>query len=115
MLRLVAPTLVLTLAFTQTRALAQDGWETVTSKEGGFSVSMPGKPTLNKTEVRKSAGGDVRTIQVGCGGAGGVYLAFKVILPTAIVKGTKDAELDAERNYAIKEWNGKMLAERKIR
>lgn len=115
MLRLVALTLVLTLALTHARAPAQDGWETVTSKEGGFSVVMPGKLTLDKSRVRKGAGGDVKTITVACHGEGGVYMALKVILPTAIVKGTEDAELDAERNYAIKEWNGKMLAERKIR
>jgi regulation of enolase protein 1 (concanavalin A-like superfamily) len=90
-------------------------WETVTSKEGQFTVQMPGKPTINKTKTRKGTGGDVKTVMVGYGGDAGVYLAYKVKLPTAVVKGAENDELDAERDALVKEWNGKVIAEKRIR
>jgi|GEM_PF-1049816 len=116
MLRVFALALVLLLlAVTGTQTVAQDAWQTVNSKEGEFTVEMPVKPTINKTRSRKEAGGEVKTILVGCVTEGGAYFAYKVNLPTAIVKGTEDAELDAERDSMAKEWKGKVLAERKIR
>jgi hypothetical protein len=57
----------------------------------------------------------VKTILIGYKGEAGIYMAYKIILPTKIVKGTEDAELDAERDSLAKEWNGKVSAERKIR
>ena len=45
----------------------------------------------------------------------GVYFAYKIILPTAIVKGTEDEELDAERDSLAKEWKGKVISEKSIR
>ena len=70
------------------------GIVTVTSKEGQFTVEMPAKPTINKSRVRKGVGGDVKTVLIGCRGEAGAYFAYKIILPTSIVKGTEDAELD---------------------
>ena len=113
MLRVVAFSLVVALA--PLRPSAEDAWETFTSKEGQFTVEMPGKPTINQTRIRKEAGGNVKSILVGCKGEAGLYMAFKIILPTTIVKGTEEAELDAERDGLAKEWKGKVIAERKIR
>ena len=76
---------------------------------------MPGKPTINQTRARKGAGGNVKTVLVGCKTDSGAYFAYKVILPTSIVKGTEDEELDAERDAMAKEWKGKVIAEKKIR
>jgi regulation of enolase protein 1 (concanavalin A-like superfamily) len=115
MVRGFALSLVAVLAFTQTHARAQVNWETFTSKEGQFTVELPGKPTINQSRVRKGADGNVKTVLVGYKGEAGIYLAYKVILPTKIVKGTEEAELDAERDALAKDWNGKVLAERKIR
>ena len=50
MLRALA--LVVVLAFTGVTASAQDAWQTITSKEGLFTVEMPAKPTINKSRVR---------------------------------------------------------------
>ena len=115
MSRLFVLGLAVTLSWAVAPAAAEGEWTTVESKEGGFTVDMPGKPTINKSRVRKGIGGDVKTVIVGCEGDGGLYLAYKVQLPSMIVKGTEDAELDAERDGMAKEWNGKVTAERKIR
>ena len=104
----------MSLALTQAHASAAD-WETVTSKEGQFTVALPGKPTVNKTRTEKGTGGDMKTVILGYEGEGGYYLAYRCIVPTAIVKGAENAELDAERDSMAKEWNGKVMAERKIR
>jgi regulation of enolase protein 1 (concanavalin A-like superfamily) len=94
---------------------AQDAWKTVTSKEGLFTVEMPAKPTINQARERKGPDGKVKTILLGCKTEAGVYLTYKVILPTSIVKGTENAELDAERDAMAKEWKGKVIAEKRIR
>ena len=52
--------------------------------------------------------GKEKTVLPGCKTGSGLYIAYKVVLPTAIVKGTEDAELDAERDSLAKEWNGKV-------
>jgi regulation of enolase protein 1 (concanavalin A-like superfamily) len=106
---------VVALAAMSAPASAQVAWETVASKEGQFTVEMPGKPTINQTRTRKEGGGNVKTVLLGCKTVAGVYIAYKIIMPTAIVKGTEDAELDAERDAIAKEWKGKVTGERKIR
>jgi regulation of enolase protein 1 (concanavalin A-like superfamily) len=76
---------------------------------------MPGKPTINQARTRKGDGGVVKTVVVGCQGEAGLYLVYKISLPTSIVKGSEDTELDAERDGFAKEWNGKVISERRIR
>jgi regulation of enolase protein 1 (concanavalin A-like superfamily) len=115
MLRVFVFSIGVLLALMNTPATAQKAWETVSSKEGEFTVQMPEKPSINKTKTRKSGSGEVKTVLVGCTTDAGAYLVFKVTLPTAIVKGTEDAELDSERDSFAKEWNGKVIAEKKIR
>ena len=115
MVRIFGLALVAVTAFSSAPVSAQDAWEKVTSKEGLFTVEMPGKPTINQSRNRKGAGGNVKTVLLGCKTDAGAYLAYKVILPTSIVKGTEDAELDAERDSLAKEWKGKVTAEKKIR
>jgi len=73
------------------------------------------KPIINQTRVRKGAGGNVKTVLLGCKTKAGAYFAYKIIEPTAIVKGTEDTELDAERDGMAKEWHGKVTAEKRIR
>ena len=96
-------------------ASAQPAWENVYSKEGQFSVEMPAKPTIKKTRTRKGADGTVKVMVVGCTTANGLYLAYRMDLPTAIVKGSEDAELNAARDDLAQEWNGKVIAEKKVR
>jgi hypothetical protein len=80
---------------------------------------MPAKPTVNKSRVRKGASDEVRTTLIGCVTEGGIYYVEKVVIPTSIVQGTEDAELDAELDAEpddwAKEWNGKVLEEKKVR
>ena len=90
-------------------------WETVTSKEGQFTVEMPTKPSFSRTRTRNRPGGKVQTIIVGCATPGGVYIAYRVLLPTPVVRGAEDRELDAERDDFAQEWNGKVISEKKVR
>jgi regulation of enolase protein 1 (concanavalin A-like superfamily) len=115
MLRTFALASAVTLALSWTYAPAEEAWQTVRSKAGQFTIELPVKPTINQTRDRKAAGGRERSILLGCTTDSGAYIAYKIILPTAIVKGTEDQELDAERDALVKEWRGKLLAERRIR
>lgn len=115
MVRFVNPATLAVVAFIAATASAEIPWETVTSKDGQFTVQMPEKPTINQTRNKKGADGNVKTVLIGCTTNAGAYFAYKVILPTSILKGTEDAELDAERDDMAKEWKGKVIAEKKIR
>jgi regulation of enolase protein 1 (concanavalin A-like superfamily) len=90
-------------------------WVTVTSKEGQFTVDMPTKPSFTRQRTRNGSGGKIQTLTVGCATSGGVYIAYKITLPTPIVRGAEDKELDAERDYFAQEWNGKVISEKKVR
>src|SRR5262245_11712222 len=96
-------------------ATAQSGWEAVTSKEGGFSVEMPAKPSLTSSSTRKDKGGTTKVHTLGCETAGGVYIAQKIEFPTAVAKGAEEQALDAERDAFAAEWRGKVLSEKKVR
>jgi regulation of enolase protein 1 (concanavalin A-like superfamily) len=114
MRRVFGLALLVASALASAPASAQVAWQTISSKEGQFTVELPTKPTINQTRSRKGDG-NVKTILLGCKTDAGVYLAYKVVMPTSIVKGTEDAELDAERDGMAKEWKGKVIAERKIK
>src|SRR5947209_3435980 len=87
-----------------TAVTAQANWETVTSKEGGFSVEMPAKPSLNNSSTRREKGGVTKILQIGCETDAGVYIAQKIEFPTAVVKGAENEQLDAERDAFAAEW-----------
>jgi hypothetical protein len=76
---------------------------------------MPKQPDINRTRTRKAAGGTVKTSTVGCKTDSGVYLVYRMDLPTAIVKGAEDGELDAARDDLAQEWNGKVISEKKVK
>jgi regulation of enolase protein 1 (concanavalin A-like superfamily) len=102
----------LTLTFAPWAA-AEEKWQTVTSKEGKFTVEMPGKPTIKKTRTRK--GSKIKVSVLGCTTEAGSYFAYKVDLTTAVVPGAEEAELDAQRDALAEEWNGEVLSEKHIR
>src|SRR5437867_4454468 len=77
------------------QATAQTIWETVTSKEGQFTVEMPKQPDISRTRTRRSAGGVVRSQIIGCKTDSGVYFVYRIDLPTAIVRGAEESELNA--------------------
>jgi regulation of enolase protein 1 (concanavalin A-like superfamily) len=90
-------------------------WETVTSKEGQFTVEMPTKPSMSRTRTRRGPGGTVKVLMIGCKTEGGAYLAFKIEFPTPVVKGAENAALDEERDSFAEEFNGKVISEKKVR
>ena len=110
--RLVA---ILILATVIPSAAAQTAWEVVASKEGGFGVEMPAKPSLNSSSTRKANGGTTKIQTIGCETDGGLYLVQKIEFPTAIVKGAENEQLDAERDAFAADWRGKVLTEKRVR
>jgi hypothetical protein len=94
---------------------AQQAWEVVGSKEGGFTVEMPVKPDYSKTRTRKGSDGTTKIIVLGCATPSARYLVYKVELPTAVVKGAEEKELDSERDEFAAEWNGKVISEKRVR
>jgi regulation of enolase protein 1 (concanavalin A-like superfamily) len=105
---------LLTAALVGGPAVAQN-WQTVTSKEGGFTVEMPAKPSMSRSRTRTGSSGKVTTRIMGCKSKGAVYLAFNVEFPTAIEKGTEAKELDNEKESWAQELNGKVASEKKVR
>jgi regulation of enolase protein 1 (concanavalin A-like superfamily) len=115
-MRVCALTAVVALAAAGTPpAPAQTPWETVTSKEGQFTVEMPVKPTITRSRTRKGPGGTIRVLMIGCTTDSGAYFASRVDLPTAVVKEAEEEQLDAERDRLAEEWNGKVIGEKKVR
>ncbi len=114
-MRSLAGLLVLIVLGELSPATAQTAWESVTSKEGQFTVEMPTKPDINKTRTRKAPSGMVKVMMIGCKTDSGIYMVYRIDLPTAIVKGTENAELDAVRDDLASEWNGKVLTEKKVK
>lgn len=96
-------------------ASAQSKWEAVTSKEGGFSVELPAKASLNSSSTRKDKSGTTKIMQIGCETDSGVYIVQKIEFPTAVVKGAEDEQLNAERDAFAAEWRGKVVGEKKVR
>jgi regulation of enolase protein 1 (concanavalin A-like superfamily) len=90
-------------------------WEVVTSKEGGFTVDMPSKPTINTSKSQRTSGGVVNTLMLGCETDTGTYLALRIEFPTPIARGTEEQILDAQRDGMAKQWNGKVIGEKKVR
>jgi regulation of enolase protein 1 (concanavalin A-like superfamily) len=107
--------LVTALAMSGAGNSADDEWEKIESKTGGYYFELPGKPTINKTREIKEAGGKAKMTIMGCVGPGGMYLFYKIAEPTAILKGGEEAELDSWRDYLKKELNGSVLEEKKIK
>lgn len=97
------------------RATAQAAWETVTSKEGQFSVEMPVKPDISRTRMRRVPGGIVKSTIIGCKTESGFYMVYRIDIPTAIAKGAEDAELNAARDDLADDWNGKVTSEKKVK
>jgi preprotein translocase subunit SecD len=114
-MRKVSFTLLLTFVLVLPALAQPTAWETVTSKEGQFTVEMPTKPSYSRTRTRNGPGGKIQTLMIGCDTPGGVYIAYKIMLPTAVVRGAEDRELDAERDSFAQEWNGKVISEKKVR
>jgi S1-C subfamily serine protease/regulation of enolase protein 1 (concanavalin A-like superfamily) len=109
----------LTINFAAQGLIRLDGrsarlWETVVSKEGGFTVDMPIKPSLNISRSRPTQGGNVRTLLLGCRTDDGLYLAFRIDLPVPVPRNLVERVLDAERNHFAQQWNGRVVREKRV-
>ena len=91
------------------------GWIVCTSREGGFSVSLPGKPTESKQRVMTATGNlDVHLFIVETKDDA-AYVVSYCDLPAADLKGgTADKRLDHARDGAVDKARGKLRTEKKI-
>ncbi len=116
-MRLCSFLLVLFLAAVCTDpARAQGTWETVTSKEGQFTVEMPKKPNLSQTTTQRGPGGSFKLLMIGAETNDGEYLAFKATFSEKIEEPSAiDTQLSAARDGFAEMWNGKVISEKKVR
>jgi regulation of enolase protein 1 (concanavalin A-like superfamily) len=112
---MAAPLLIAALAaLLQVPEEKSGRWETFTSAEGRFSVDFPSKPNQSSRQTRSSAGGSEQVITTGFRGAGGNYFVYKFEFPTTILRGLEETQLDAERDGFVRQFHGKVIAEKKI-
>ncbi len=89
-------------------------WVTIASKEGGFTVDMPVKPSLNISRTRTSRGTTIKVLLLGCHTDDGVYLAYRMDMPAALPRGSVERALDAQRDHFAQEWNGRVVREKRV-
>lgn len=89
-------------------------WETITSKEGGFTVDMPVKPTINVSRSRGGPGGTMKYFLLGCQTDDGLYLAYRIDMPAALPENLVERALNAQRDHFAEEWNGKVVHEKRV-
>jgi hypothetical protein len=91
------------------------GWSVYTSKEGGFSVALPGKPAENKQRVMTATGHLDVYLFVVEGKSDAAYVVSYSDLPAAEAKaGTAEKRLDFAREGAVSNARGKLRTEKKI-
>lgn len=91
------------------------GWSVYTSKEGGFSMALPGKPAESKQQVKTATGHLDVYLFVVEGKADSAYVVSYSDLPAAEVKaGSADKRLDFAREGAVSNARGKLRTEKKI-
>src|ERR1700733_15115932 len=76
-----------------------DPWKTLISKDGQFVVQFPTDPTSSDTKTLNGPGGRVKIITVVCDTPAVAYMAKRVVVPTKIVKGAEQQELNAYRDF----------------
>jgi hypothetical protein len=105
------------LFFIATAHADEDKWETHTSKEGKYSVSFPGKPTVPAPDKPDSPVGELTVYKAQFTTAKGdqTYLVLYNDYPEAALAGTdKEAFLDGVRDGTQKTVGGKVASDKKI-
>ena len=107
--------LALVVGFQDSTGGAQ--WMAFTSRDGNFVVDFPGKPTKTFTRQARSKTGAVKIIVAQCNTPDVLYTAEKIELPP--IADLKPADLDAILDYwrdnLANEFNGKIVAQKKLR
>ena len=93
------------------------GWVPFTSRDGKFVVDLPGKPTKSFTRQARTRNGPVKIVVAQCDTPDVLYTAEKIELPRAT--GLKPAEMEAIldfwRDELANDFNGKVVAQKKLR
>jgi regulation of enolase protein 1 (concanavalin A-like superfamily) len=89
-------------------------WETVTSKEGGFTVDMPAKPSFTRSRTRRAMGRTCKMFFMGCKTNGAAYTVFRIDMPFPVPQNSAEKMLDAQRDGFAEEWNGKVTSEKRV-
>ncbi len=90
-------------------------WQTFVSKEGQFIIDFPTAPTSNSSKNENGPGGRLKVVEVECDTPSAVYTVQKITLPTAIVKGAEQNQLNAFRDRMALITKGKVISEKKVR
>jgi hypothetical protein len=92
------------------------GWRVFTSKEGGFTVALPGKPVESKQRVATATATLDVYLFVADAKDDGAYIVSYSDLPAADVKpGTEAKRLDLARDGAVSNAGGKLRSEKEIK
>ncbi|HTU22837.1 MAG TPA: trypsin-like peptidase domain-containing protein [Gemmataceae bacterium] len=89
-------------------------WETITSKEGGFTVDMPVKPSINVSQSRTYRGTTIKMLFLGCHTDDGVYLAFRIDMPIPVPRNQVEHALDAQRDSFAELFEGRVVREKRV-
>ncbi len=94
----------------------ETGWKEFQSKEGGFSVLLPGAPVEEKQAVQTELGPiEVRTFTFGLKENVGAYVVSFNDYPVELVKQSDPQKmLDGARDGAVRTVKGRLLSEKKI-
>jgi regulation of enolase protein 1 (concanavalin A-like superfamily) len=90
-------------------------WQTVVSKEGQFIIDFPTAPTSNSSKNENGPGGRMKVVEIECETPSAVYIAQKITLPTAVVKGAEQNSLKAFRDRIVQIYKGKIVSEKPVR
>ena len=78
-------------------------------------VDFPTDPTKSEVTTKTGPGGRLKIVNVECETPSAAYIAQRITLPTAIVKGAEGNQLVAFRDYFAKLFNGKVISEKRVR
>ncbi len=88
-------------------------WKTITSKDGGFKIGMPGKPTESKRKVLTATGHLDVTLVVAEGRNGAAFaISYCDYAEADVKKGDLEKRLDHARDGAVSSSGGKLQSER---
>jgi hypothetical protein len=90
-------------------------WKVAVSKDGGFTVAMPGVPTEKKQHVKTATGQLNVTLLLAEGRNDSVFVVSYSDFPEAeLKKGTLEKRLDHARDGAVSSARGKLRSEKTI-
>ena len=94
---------------------ADESWETFTSKEGKFSISLPGKPTEQKQQAPSALGQlDVHLFSVEPAADRAYVVSYTDYPDGSVTKENRDRVLDATTRGVVKSLKGRLVSETRI-